>query len=211
MAFQLPKLPYAYDALAPHVSKDTLHYHHDKHHKAYVSKLNELIAGTNLEKKSLEDIIVATAKDESKKKIFNNAAQTWNHTVFWSSMSPGGGGEPGGGMMERIEKDFGGFDAFKEKFVKEAVDQFGSGWTWLVDDNGKLLIRATHDAMTPLAEGQSVLLTCDVWEHAYYLDYQNEREKFVKTFLDNLANWDYAASCLGFEPHEKVRRTGTRH
>ena len=209
MSFHLPKLPYAYDALAPHVSKDTLHFHHDKHHRAYVDKLNELVAGTELANKPIEDVILATAKDESKKKIFNNAAQHWNHAVFWPCMAPEGG-EPQGELREKIEKHFGSFDAFKEKFVKEGVEQFGSGWVWLVDDGSKLLVRATHDAMTPLAEGQRVLITCDVWEHAYYLDYKNEREKFLKTFVDKLANWDYAASCLHFDTQEKPRKTGTR-
>jgi Fe-Mn family superoxide dismutase len=209
MSFHLPKLPYAYDALAPLVSKDTLHFHHDKHHRAYVDKLNKLVAGTELADKPIEDVILATAKDDSKKNIFNNAAQHWNHAVFWHCMAPGGG-EPQGELRERIDKHFGSLDAFKEKFVKEGVEQFGSGWVWLVDDGSKLAVRATHDAMTPLADGQRVLITCDVWEHAYYLDYKNEREKFLKAFIDNLANWDYAASCLRFDAQEKPRKTGTR-
>jgi Fe-Mn family superoxide dismutase len=209
MAFHLPKLPYAYDALAPHVSENTLHYHHDKHHRTYVDKLNELVEGTELARKPLEDVILAAAKDESKKKIFNNAAQHWNHAVFWLCMSPGGG-EPRGELREKIDKHFGSFVKFKETFVHEGVEQFGSGWVWLVEDGGKLLIRATHDAMTPLVEGQRVLMTCDVWEHAYYLDYKNEREKFLKAFIDNLANWDYATSCLHFDEQEKPRKTGTR-
>jgi Fe-Mn family superoxide dismutase len=198
MAFELMKLPYAYDALAPHVSKDTLHFHHDKHHQAYVTKLNQLVGGTPLASQGLEDVILAAHQDEAKKAVFNNAGQVWNHNLFWNSMKPGGGGEPGGALRARIEQDFGSFEKFKEKFVADAVAQFGSGWCWLVEDNGKLAVRATPNAVTPIVDGQRVLLTCDVWEHAYYLDYKNEREKFVKTFIDNLANWDYAAACLDF-------------
>ena len=210
MAFELPKLPYAYDALAPYVSKETLHVHHDKHHRAYVDKLNKLIAGTALAKKPLEDIIIATAEDESKTIIFDNAAQVWNHNMFWNSIAPDGGGAPRGALMSRIEADFGAFDKFTDAFVDEAVGQFGSGWCWLVEDGATLAIRATHDAVTPLIDGQRVLLACDVWEHAYYLDYKNERAKFVKAFLDHLAHWDYAAACLDFKAHEGARKSGGR-
>jgi Fe-Mn family superoxide dismutase len=198
MAFELMNLPYAYDALAPHVSKDTLHFHHDKHHQAYVNKLNQLVGGTPLANKGLEDVILATHGDDAKKAVFNNAGQVWNHNLFWNSMAPGGGGEPSGNLRARIDQDFGSFEKFKEKFVADAVAQFGSGWCWLVEDKGKLAVRATPNAVTPIVDGQRVLLTCDVWEHAYYLDYKNEREKFVKTFIDNLANWGYAAACLDF-------------
>jgi len=211
MAFQLPKLPYAYDALAPHVSKDTLRVHHDKHHRAYVDKANKLVAGTPFAGKPLEDVIVATAGDESKSAIFNNVAQIWNHNMLWNSMAPDGGGTPKGAMMSRIEADFGSFVKFSDQFVEKAVGQFGSGWCWLVDDGGTLAVRATHDAATPLIDGQRALLACDVWEHAYYLDYQNERERFVKTFLERLAHWDYAAACLDFEAHEPPQKSARRH
>jgi Fe-Mn family superoxide dismutase len=202
MAFELVKLPYAYDALAPHVSKETLHFHHDKHHQAYVDKLNQLVAGTPFADKALEEIIQATHGDKSQTAVFNNAGQVWNHNLFWNSMAPNGGGEPKGALKSRIEKDFGSVEKFKEGFTQEAVGQFGSGWCWLIDDGGKLAVRATPNAVTPIVDGQRVLLTCDVWEHAYYLDYKNERAKFVKTFLDRLAHWDYAAACLDFQTED---------
>ncbi|HET7597249.1 MAG TPA: superoxide dismutase [Burkholderiales bacterium] len=211
MTFELMKLPYAYDALAPHVSKDTLHFHHDKHHQAYVNKLNQLVGGTPLANKGLEDVILAAHKDESKKAVFNNAGQVWNHNLFWNSMTPGGGREPSGNLRARIEQDFGSFEKLKETFVADAVAQFGSGWCWLIEDGGKLAVRATPNAVTPIVDGQRVLLTCDVWEHAYYLDYKNEREKFVKAFIDHLANWDYAASCLDFVAQDAGRKSRAQH
>lgn len=197
MPFELPALPYAADALAPYMSAETLGFHHGKHHQAYVTNLNGLVQDTPLATQSLEEIIRATVKDISKIGVFNNAAQIWNHTFFWHSMKPQGGGAPTGELAERIKTDFGGFDAFKEEFKKAALGQFGSGWAWLVLDAGKLKIVKTSNAHTPLTEGQKPLLTCDVWEHAYYLDYQNRRGDMVSAFLDHLANWDFAAKNLG--------------
>jgi len=196
MAFELPPLPYDKTALEPHMSAKTLEFHHGKHHQAYVTNLNNLIKDTPLAGKSLEEIIKATAKDEAKAGVFNNAAQVWNHTFFWSSMKPSGGGAPAGDLAQGVTRDFGGLDKFKELFKAAAVGQFGSGWAWLVADKGELKIVKTPNAVTPLTSGQVPLLTCDVWEHAYYLDYQNRRPDFVQTFLDKLANWDFAAKNL---------------
>jgi superoxide dismutase, Fe-Mn family len=196
MAFELPPLPYDKTALEPHMSAKTLEFHHGKHHQAYVTNLNNLIKDTPLAAKSLEEIIKATAKDEAKAGVFNNAAQVWNHTFFWSSMKPSGGGAPAGDLAQGVTRDFGGLDKFKELFKAAAVGQFGSGWAWLVADKGELKIVKTPNAVTPLTSGQVPLLTCDVWEHAYYLDYQNRRPDFVQTFLDKLANWDFAAKNL---------------
>jgi Fe-Mn family superoxide dismutase len=196
MAFELPPLPYAATALEPHMSANTFSFHHAKHHNAYVTNLNNLIKDTPLAAKSLEEIILAVAGDASKAGVFNNAAQVWNHTFFWSSMKPKGGGKPTGELLSRIEKDFGSFDKFKEDFKNAAVTQFGSGWAWLVEEKGTLRITKTGNADTPLAHGQKALLTVDVWEHAYYLDYQNRRPDFVQAFLDHLANWDFAAANL---------------
>ncbi len=198
MTFTLPVLPYADDALEPHVSARTLQFHHGKHHKTYVETLNKLIDGTKFADMPLEEIIRATAdaKDGDDKKIFNNAAQVWNHAFFWHSMSPHGGGEPDGTLLARIKTDFGGLDEFRAKFKEAAVGQFGSGWTWLIEEKGKLAIVTTPNAMTPIAKGQTPLLTCDVWEHAYYLDYQNERPKFVESFLRHLIHWHLAAHVL---------------
>jgi Fe-Mn family superoxide dismutase len=195
MAFTLPKLPYAEDALAPHISSKTMQFHHGKHHAAYVKKLNELIEGTAYDGKSLEHIIQQSHRKESDKAIFNNAAQTWNHTFFWHSMSPTGGGKPHDEAAD-VLKDLGGPEAFRAEFLKRALGQFGSGWTWIVLDQGKPKIVSTGNAMTPIAEGQVPLLTCDVWEHAYYLDYQNRRESFVGAFIDNLVNWNLVAAQL---------------
>lgn len=189
MAFELPSLPYAQDALEPHYSANTLSFHHGKHHAAYVTKLNELIAGSDHEGKPLEEIIASSTGG-----LFNQAAQVWNHSFFWSSMKPGGGGRPDGALAEAINAAFGSFEAFKEQFKAAGVGQFGSGWVWLVKDDGALKIVTTANAETPLTEGQVPLLTCDVWEHAYYLDYQNRRPDFIQSFLDNLANWDFAAA-----------------
>jgi superoxide dismutase, Fe-Mn family len=196
MAFELPALPYAKNALEPHISERTMDFHHGRHHQAYVTNLNNLVKGSPAENQSLEDIIKATYRDTSKTGVFNNAAQVWNHTFFWSSMKPHGGGSPSGQVAQAIERDCGGLDKFKDQFKATAVGQFGSGWAWLVAEGGKLKITATANAVTPLAEGQTPLLTCDVWEHAYYLDYQNRRPDFVQTFLDHLVNWDFVAQNL---------------
>ena len=196
MAIELPKLPYALDALQPHVSKTTLEFHHGKHHKAYVDKTNELIANTDLAARSLEEIVRSAAGPKGKPALFNNAAQAWNHAFFWHSMSPKGGGSPGGELADRIKKDLGGVEAFAGAFKKAAVGQFGSGWAWLCLANGKLEVSATGNADTPLVHGKVPLLTADVWEHAYYLDYQNRRRDYVSTFLGKLINWEFAESNL---------------
>lgn len=197
MAFELPALPYAKDALEPHMSANTFSFHHEKHHNTYVVNLNGLVEGTDLEGKSLEDIVAATAGNAEKAGVFNNAAQVWNHTFFWHSMKPNGGGAPTGDLAAKIDADFGSFDAFKDAFKAAGATQFGSGWAWLVvGDGGKLEVVKTPNAETPLTQGKTPLLTCDVWEHAYYLDYQNRRPDFLASFLDNLANWDFAAENL---------------
>jgi Fe-Mn family superoxide dismutase len=196
MAHQLPALPYGLDALEPHISRSTLEFHHGKHHAAYVTNLNNLVAGTDLEGKSLDETITAVAGDASKAGVFNNAAQVWNHTFYWQGMKPGGGGAPTGALAARIDADFGSFDAFKEQFKTAGATQFGSGWAWLVLDNGVLKITKTGNADLPLAHGQKALLTMDVWEHAYYLDYQNRRPDYISTFLDKLVNWDFVAANL---------------
>jgi superoxide dismutase, Fe-Mn family len=196
MAFELPPLPYPKNALAPHMSEQTFDFHHGRHLQAYVTNLNNLIKDSPLERQSLEDLIKGSYKDTTKTGVFNNAAQVWNHTFFWSSMKPHGGGAPSGNLAAAITRDCGGLDKFKEQFKATAVGQFGSGWAWLVADKGQLKIVGTPNAVTPLAEGQTALLTCDVWEHAYYLDYQNRRPDFVQAFLDHLVNWDFAAQNL---------------
>jgi Fe-Mn family superoxide dismutase len=196
MAFELPPLPYPKNALEPHISERTMDFHHGRHHQAYVTNLNNLVKGSPAEQQSLEEIIKATYKDTSKTGVFNNAAQVWNHTFFWNSMKPNGGGSPSGAVAQAIDRDCGGLDKFKEQFKAAAVGQFGSGWGWLVAEGGKLKIIATPNAVNPLAEGQTALLTCDVWEHAYYLDFQNRRPDFVQTFLDHLVNWDFVAQNL---------------
>ncbi|BBK43753.1 superoxide dismutase [Allostella vacuolata] len=197
MAFELPPLPYAPNALEPHMSANTFSFHHAKHHQAYVTNLNNLIKDTPLADKSLEEIIQATAADASKAGVFNNAAQVWNHTFFWNSMKPSGGGAPSGDLAAKIDAAFGSLAKFKEEFKAAAVGQFGSGWAWLVLDGSDLKIVKTGNAGTPMTSGQKALLTVDVWEHAYYLDYQNRRPDFVQTFLDHLVNWDFAAKNLG--------------
>ena len=197
MAFELPALPYEKNALEPHMSANTFDFHHGKHHNTYVVNLNKLLEGSPLEGKSLEDIITATAGDASKAGMFNNAAQVWNHTFFWNSMSPNGGGAPTGDLAAKIDEAFGSLDGFKEKFKEAGATQFGSGWAWLVvGDGGKLEIVKTPNAENPMIQGKTPLLTCDVWEHAYYLDYQNRRPDFLVAFLDNLVNWDFAAENL---------------
>jgi Fe-Mn family superoxide dismutase len=194
--FELPPLPWAENALEPVMSARTLSFHYGKHHRAYVNKLNELVRGTRYEEMPLERVIVETAGHPDSQKIFNNAAQAWNHTFFWNCLKPGGGGKPAGTLAARIDSELGGFDAFRESFVKAAVECFGSGWAWLAERNGKLDILALPNAGTPLANGATPLLTIDVWEHAYYLDYQNERPKFVAAVFDKLINWDFAAEQL---------------
>ncbi|MFY9479901.1 MAG: superoxide dismutase [Fe] [Pseudomonadota bacterium] len=189
----LPPLPFAQDALAPHISKETFEYHYAKHHQAYVTNLNNLIPGTEFENLPLEEII-----KKSSGGIYNNAAQVWNHTFFWNSLKPNGGGEPTGALADAINAKFGSFAAFKEAFTKSAVGNFGSGWTWLVKKpDGTVDIVNTGAAGTPLTTADTALLTIDVWEHAYYIDYRNARPKFVETFLNSLANWDFAAKNFG--------------
>ena len=192
MAFELPALPYAMNALEPYISERTMEFHYGKHHKAYVDNLNKLIAGTHFEQMSLEEIIRKTAGKTEYAGIFNNAAQAWNHAFFWTCMQPGGGGEPTGEMKKKIERSFGGYDKFREEFAAAATTQFGSGWAWLAEDeeSGKLKVIKTANAETPIAHGLKPLLTVDVWEHAYYLDYQNRRPDFVNAFLDHLAKWN---------------------
>jgi len=188
MSFELPALPYATDALAPHMSKETFEYHHAKHHQAYVTNLNNLVPGTEFAGKSLEDIVKTSSGG-----IYNNAAQVWNHTFFWSCMKPAGGGEPSGALAAAIAAKFGSYAAFKEAFAKSAVGNFGSGWTWLVKKaDGSVDIVNMGAAGTPLTTGDKALLCIDVWEHAYYIDYRNLRPKFVDTFLSSLANWRFA-------------------
>ncbi|CAB1370383.1 superoxide dismutase [Denitratisoma oestradiolicum] len=190
MEHTLPALPYAQDALAPHISKETIEYHYGKHHQAYVTNLNNLIKGTEFESLDLEAIV----KKAPAGGVYNNAAQVWNHTFLWNSMKPAGGGTPGGALLEAINKKWGSFDEFKKAFQTSAVGNFGSGWTWLVKkDDGSVDIVNTGAAGTPIKSGEGrPLLTIDVWEHAYYIDYRNLRPKYVETFLTSLANWDFA-------------------
>jgi superoxide dismutase, Fe-Mn family len=193
MAFTLPDLPYAKDALAPYLSQETLEYHHDKHHNAYVTNLNGLIEGTDHAGRSLEEIILVADGP-----LFNNAAQVWNHTFYWNCMKPGGGGAPSGELAKALDSAFGSFDDFKKELSAAAVGQFGSGWAWLVLENGAPKIVKTSNADLPLKHGQTALLTVDVWEHAYYIDYRNLRPKYVETFLSSLVDWDFvAANYLG--------------
>lgn len=199
MSFTLPDLPFSKDALAPHISADTFDYHHGKHHNAYVNKANDMIKGSEFEGKSAEDIMKKTANDNGKQGLFNNVAQHWNHTFFWNSLSPEKQDIPSS-LKTKIEDAFGSVEKFKEEFVAAGGSQFGSGWVWLVaDSSGKLAIKKTANAENPLTDGFKPLLTCDVWEHAYYLDYQNKRPDFLQTFVDTLANWDFAAKNLDGE------------
>ncbi len=189
MAHELPALPYAMDALAPHISKETLEYHYGKHHNTYVVNLNKLVADTEFASASLEDIVRKASGG-----LFNNAAQVWNHTFYWNCLSPNGGGAPAGDLATAIDRDFGSLDAFREEFSTKAVTLFGSGWAWLVrNPDGKLSIMQTSNADTPLTGTATPLMTCDVWEHAYYVDYRNARPKYVEAFW-NLVNWDFVAS-----------------
>jgi Fe-Mn family superoxide dismutase len=192
MAFSLPPLPYDKNALAPHISAETLEYHHGKHHQAYVTNLNKLTEGKPEASKSLEDVIAS-----SEGPVFNNAAQIWNHTFYWSSMKPGGGGQPAGDLADAIKRDFGSIDKLTEEFTNAATTQFGSGWAWLVvGKDKKLAVTKTSNADLPLKYGQKPLLTIDVWEHAYYIDYRNARPKYIEVFLKNLVNWDFALQNL---------------
>jgi Fe-Mn family superoxide dismutase len=196
MAFKLSPLPYGEAALAPVISARTMQFHYGKHHAGYVDKLTKLIEGTPYARMSLEQIIEQTARDKDKAPIFNNAAQVWNHDFFWRSMRPQGGGRPRGEIGSRIDKDFGSFDKLAKQFVERAVGQFGSGWTWLVAAGDRLQVVSTPNAEPPMIAGQQALLTCDVWEHAYYLDYQHDRKAFAEAFVDKLANWEFAAEQL---------------
>ncbi|MGE5497117.1 MAG: superoxide dismutase [Syntrophothermus sp.] len=196
MAVTLPELPYAKNALEPHVSAKTLEFHHDKHHNAYVVNTNKLIEGTDLANADLETIIKETAGKSDKVGIFNNAAQVWNHSFYWNCMKQNGGGKPTGQIAERINKDFGSYEKFVEEFKNAGATQFGSGWAWLVLKDDKLQIMKTPNADTPLAHGLKALLTVDVWEHAYYLDYQNRRPDYLSIFVDSLINWDFVNSNL---------------
>ena len=191
MSFKLPDLPYEKNALEPHISAETLEFHHGKHHHAYVTNLNKLITGTPHAQKPLEDIIAS-----SEGGIFNNAAQVWNHTFYWNTLRPGGGGEPTGPLGDAIKRDFGSFAKFKEAFADAAATQFGSGWAWLVLDGGRLKVTKTANADLPMKHGQAALLTIDVWEHAYYVDYRNARPKYIDAVIANLLNWDFAARNL---------------
>ncbi len=190
MAFELPSLPYDKSALEPHMSAQTLEFHHGKHHNTYVTNLNNLTKDTPMATKPLEDVIHEAWKSGNTG-VFNNAAQVWNHTFFWHCMKPAGGGAPTGAIADKINEAFGSYDKFKDEFKAAGATQFGSGWAWLVLDGGKLKISKTPNAENPMVHGQTALLTCDVWEHAYYLDFQNRRPDFLATFLDNLVNWDF--------------------
>jgi len=191
MAFELPALPYALDALAPHISQETLEFHYGKHHQTYVTNLNKLTAGTDHEGATLDDVIMAADGG-----LFNNAAQVWNHTFYWNSMKPGGGGAPSGEVADRVNAAFGSYDGFATKFAEAATTQFGSGWAWLVDAGSGLEIMKTGNADLPMKHGAKALLTIDVWEHAYYIDFRNARPNYIKTYLEHLLNWDFVAANL---------------
>lgn len=197
MAITLPDLPYAKNALEPHISARTLEFHHDKHHKAYVDNTNKLIEGTDLANLDLEEIIKKVAGDASKAGIFNNAAQVWNHTFYWKCMKPNGGGTPTGAIAQKINADFGSYEKFVEEFKTAGATQFGSGWAWLVLNGDRLQVTKTPNAENPLVQGMKPVLVVDVWEHAYYLDYQNRRPDYLTTFVDKLINWDFVNSCFG--------------
>ncbi len=196
MAFVQEALPYSASALEPHMSAKTFEFHYGKHHAAYVTNLNNLTKDTPMADMSIEDIVKASFGDASQAGIFNNAAQVWNHAFFWKSMKPNGGGAPTGELATKIDAAFGGFDQFKADFKTAATTQFGSGWAWLVNDGGTLKITKTGNAENPLVHGQTPLITLDVWEHAYYIDFQNRRPDFISTYLDSLVNWDFAAANL---------------
>jgi Fe-Mn family superoxide dismutase len=194
----LPPLPWGESELAPHISQETISFHYGKHHKAYVDNANKMIEGTDLASAALEDIVKAAAGKPEKKGLFNNAAQVWNHTFYWNSLSPKGGGQPTGKLLSMIQSGFGDYAKFKEDLAKMCVTQFGSGWAWVVEEGGKIKVEQTPNAETPLtAAGKKPLLTIDVWEHAYYVDYRNRRPDYVNVVLDKLLNWEFAARNLG--------------
>jgi Fe-Mn family superoxide dismutase len=197
--FKLPPLPYPMDALEPYLSEETLQYHYGKHHQGYVHRANRLVADTRLAKQTLVEVMRASFQPNSPKqsKIFNNAAQAYNHALYWRSMQPDGGGEPAGLMGEWVDKSFGSYRSFRETFVDAARSQFGSGWTWIVLKDNRLEVTTTANAITPIVNGLQPLLVLDLWEHAYYLDYKNQRDQYIEAFLDHLLNWDFAASRLG--------------
>jgi len=205
--FELGKLPYAEDALAPVISASTIGFHHGRHHATYVKTLNDMVAGTPLADRSLVEIILAVAGRPDQQVLFNNAGQVWNHDFYWASMAPKGGGLPKGKLRDKIDSDLGGFDNFKKAFTTAGNTQFGSGWAWLCLDAGKLKIVKTANAELPLAQGMTPLLTMDVWEHAYYLDFQNRRADYTAAWFDKLANWEFAAANLdkGLTPHRSKR------
>jgi Fe-Mn family superoxide dismutase len=204
MTFTLPNLNFSPSALEPHISQETFEYHHGKHHQAYINKTNELISGTELEGKSLEEVIMAAHK-KGDQGLFNQSAQIWNHSFYWECMSPNGGGDKlSDELAKKIDEDLGGLEKFKEDFSNACATQFGSGWGWLVMDNqtGKLEVMKTANADLPMTEGKTALLTCDVWEHAYYIDYRNARPKYVETFLNNVVNWEFVAQQLEAGPQK---------
>ena len=196
MAFELPILNYSKSALAPHMSEETLDLHHGKHHQTYITNLNNLIQNSGLENNSLEEIVKKTFSEKSKAGIFNNAGQHWNHILFWNCMKPKGGGALPAKLEKRINSDFGSVDKFKEQFIQAGITQFGSGWAWLVIDNGKLAITKTANASNPLVSNMKPILGCDVWEHSYYVDYRNRRPDYLKSFIENLVNWEFVESQL---------------
>ncbi|TCD48421.1 superoxide dismutase [Chlorobium sp. N1] len=192
MAYQQPALPWAENALEPHISAKTIGFHYGKHHAAYVTNFNNLVGGTEMDSMTIEEVIAATAADASKAGVFNNGAQAWNHSFYWNCLSPDGGGKPAGELLLAIEKDFGGYDKFREELKNAAATQFGSGWAWLVLDGETLKVVKTANAETPMTKGLKPILTIDVWEHAYYLDYQNRRPDYTAALIDNLLNWKFA-------------------
>ncbi|PZO12101.1 MAG: superoxide dismutase [Fe] [Leptolyngbya foveolarum] len=196
MAYELPGLPYSYTALEPHISKSTLEFHHDKHHAGYVSKFNAAVKGTDFDNQPIEAVITSVADNPEQSGLFNNAAQAWNHSFYWQSMKPDGGGKPSGELAKKIDADFGSYDQFAEAFKSAGATQFGSGWAWLVLEDDTLKVTKTLNAVNPLTNSQVPLLTMDVWEHAYYLDYQNQRPSYIDTFLNDLLNWDFVAQNL---------------
>ena len=207
MAFELPELPFARDALQPHMSSETLDYHYGKHHKAYVDKTNGMLGDKGLEGASLIEVIRA-GKDKGDKGLFNNSAQIWNHSFFWQCLAPEGSTSPSGRLKEMIDGDFGGHDALLEKLATESANHFASGWGWLILNNGKLEVTSLHDADTPVVHGMTPLLTVDVWEHAYYIDYKNERPRFLKSVLQNIVNWDFVAQNLDGKGAERANQQG---
>ena len=196
MTFQLPKLDYSKSSLSPHMSEETLDLHHGKHHQTYITNLNNLIKDSGLENSSLEEIVKKTSADPSKIGIFNNAGQHWNHILFWKCMKPKGGGALPGKLEKRINSDFGSVDKFKEQFIQAGITQFGSGWAWLAIDKGKLIVTKTANASNPLVNNMKPILGCDVWEHSYYVDYRNRRPDYLKSFIENLVNWEFVESQL---------------